>query len=58
MEAVGLMNYFPCVVIRSICDYSNTQKNNIWQGYAADGSICQGVYGGDTGNGIVVDANG
>lgn len=35
MEAAGLMDQFPCVVIRGICDYSDTHKNDIWQGYAA-----------------------
>uniref|UniRef100_A0A8H7NI08 NACHT domain-containing protein n=1 Tax=Bionectria ochroleuca TaxID=29856 RepID=A0A8H7NI08_BIOOC len=35
MEAAGLMNHFPCLVIRGICDYSDTHKNDIWQGYAA-----------------------
>lgn len=35
MEAAGLMNHFPCLVIRGICDYSDTHKNKIWQGYAA-----------------------
>ena len=35
MEAAGLMNDFPCVVIRGICDYSDTHKNDEWQGYAA-----------------------
>ncbi|KAK8245511.1 hypothetical protein IWZ00DRAFT_428803, partial [Phyllosticta capitalensis] len=35
MEAAGLMNHFPCLVIRGICDYSDTHKNNEWQGYAA-----------------------
>lgn len=35
MEAAGLMNHFPCLVIRSICDYSDTHKNKEWQGYAA-----------------------
>lgn len=29
MEAAGLMNDFPCVVIRGICDYSNSHKNNV-----------------------------
>ena len=27
MEAAGLMNHFPCLVIRGICDYSNSHKN-------------------------------
>lgn len=35
MEAAGLMNDFPCLVIRGICDYSDTHKNKEWQGYAA-----------------------
>lgn len=35
MEAAGLMNHFPCLVIRGICDYSDSHKNKIWQGYAA-----------------------
>ena len=35
MEAAGLMNIFPCLVIRGICNYSDTHKNKIWQGYAA-----------------------
>ncbi|KAL6803153.1 Pfs, NB-ARC and ankyrin domain protein [Trichoderma sp. SZMC 28013] len=35
MEAGGLMNQFPCLVIRGICDYSDSHKNKAWQGYAA-----------------------
>lgn len=35
MEAAGLVNHFPCLVIRGICDYSDTHKNKKWQGYAA-----------------------
>lgn len=35
MEAAGLMNNFPCLVIRGICDYSDSHKNKSWQGYAA-----------------------
>lgn len=35
MEAAGLMNDFPCLVVRGICDYSDTHKNKAWQGYAA-----------------------
>ncbi|KAI6080966.1 nucleoside phosphorylase domain-containing protein [Hypoxylon rubiginosum] len=34
-EAAGLMNHFPCLVIRGICGYSDTHKNMLWQGYAA-----------------------
>lgn len=35
MEAAGLMNDFPCLVIRGICDYSDTHKQKQWQPYAA-----------------------
>ncbi|TQV89987.1 nacht and ankyrin domain-containing protein [Cordyceps javanica] len=35
MEAAGLMNRFPCIVIRGICDYADSHKNKQWQGYAA-----------------------
>ncbi|UKZ83618.1 hypothetical protein TrVFT333_011427 [Trichoderma virens FT-333] len=35
MEAAGLMNNFPCIVIRGICDYADSQKNKDWQEYAA-----------------------
>ncbi|KAF5548839.1 ankyrin repeat L25 [Fusarium mexicanum] len=35
MEAAGLMNHFPCVIIRGICDYSDTHKNDDWQEYSA-----------------------
>ena len=35
MEAAGLMNNFPCVIIRGICDYSDSHKNKQWQGFAA-----------------------
>ena len=35
MEAAGLMDRFACVVIRGICDYSDTHKNIDWQWYAA-----------------------
>jgi hypothetical protein len=35
MEAAGLMDNFPCLVIRGICDYSDTHKNKNWQPYAA-----------------------
>ncbi|KAI5247735.1 hypothetical protein E4T43_01668 [Aureobasidium subglaciale] len=35
MEASGLMNGFPCLVIRGICDYADSHKNDRWQNYAA-----------------------
>lgn len=35
MEAAGLMNSFPCLVIRGICDYADSHKKKRWQPYAA-----------------------
>jgi ankyrin repeat protein/nucleoside phosphorylase len=35
MEAAGLMNHFPCLVIRGVCDYADSHKNKQWQAYAA-----------------------
>ncbi|PLB44505.1 Pfs domain protein, partial [Aspergillus steynii IBT 23096] len=35
MEAAGLMNNFPCMVIRGICDYADSHKNKDWQRFAA-----------------------
>ncbi|GMF68663.1 unnamed protein product [Aspergillus oryzae] len=35
MEAAGLMDQLPSLVIRGICDYCDSHKNKSWQGYAA-----------------------
>jgi nucleoside phosphorylase len=35
MEAAGLVNHFPCLVVRGICDYADSHKSKEWQGYAA-----------------------
>ena len=35
MEAAGLTDGFPCVVIRGICDYADSHKNDEWHRYAA-----------------------
>ncbi|CVK85250.1 uncharacterized protein FPRN_06873 [Fusarium proliferatum] len=41
MEAAGLMNSFPCLVIRGICDYADSHKNKRWQPYAsAAAALC------------------
>ncbi|KAI9375064.1 purine and uridine phosphorylase [Aspergillus egyptiacus] len=34
-EAAGLMNHFPCLVIRGISDYADSHQSKNWQGYAA-----------------------
>ncbi|KAI0884774.1 ankyrin repeat-containing domain protein [Annulohypoxylon maeteangense] len=35
MEAAGLANTVPCLVIRGICDYADSHKNDDWHNYAA-----------------------
>jgi len=35
MEAAGLMDNFPCLVIRGVCDYADAYKNDVWHRYAA-----------------------
>jgi hypothetical protein len=35
MEAAGLMDQFPCLVIRGICDYADSHKNDRWHRYAS-----------------------
>ncbi|KAK4174654.1 putative ankyrin repeat protein [Triangularia setosa] len=35
MEAAGLMDSFPCLVVRGICDYSDSHKSKEWQRYGA-----------------------
>lgn len=35
MEAAGVLDILPCVVIRGVCDYADSHKNDHWQGYAA-----------------------
>lgn len=35
MEAAGVASDFPCLVIRGICDYADSHKNDDWHGYAA-----------------------
>jgi nucleoside phosphorylase len=35
IEAAGLMNSFPYLVMRGICNYADSHKNRQWQPYAA-----------------------
>ncbi|KAF3920388.1 hypothetical protein ABW20_dc0102852 [Dactylellina cionopaga] len=35
MEAAGLWDYLPCIVIKGVADYADSHKNKKWQGYAA-----------------------
>ncbi|CAI6085103.1 unnamed protein product [Clonostachys chloroleuca] len=34
-EAAGVMDIIPCLVVRGICDYSDSHKNKQWQHYSA-----------------------
>lgn len=35
MEGAGAWDNVPCVVIKGVCDYADSHKNNDWQNYAA-----------------------
>ncbi|KAL4874693.1 hypothetical protein BJY04DRAFT_211860 [Aspergillus karnatakaensis] len=35
MEAAGVVNLLPCLVVRGICDYADSHKNKIFQPFAA-----------------------
>lgn len=35
MEGAGLWDECPCIVVKGICDYSDSHKNKIWQPFAA-----------------------
>ncbi|KAK7218965.1 hypothetical protein V2G26_006968 [Clonostachys chloroleuca] len=35
MEAAGLIDITQCLIIRGICDYTDSHKSKRWQGYAA-----------------------
>ena len=35
IEAAGIMDEIPCLVVRGICDYADTHKQDRWHYYAA-----------------------
>ncbi|KAL3452342.1 hypothetical protein BJX65DRAFT_303177 [Aspergillus insuetus] len=35
MEAAGVVNLLPCLVVRGICDYADSHKNKAFQPFAA-----------------------
>lgn len=35
MEAAGVWDALPCIVIKGVCDYADSHKNKRWQNYAA-----------------------
>ncbi|RSL41977.1 hypothetical protein CEP51_016530 [Fusarium floridanum] len=42
MEAAGIADQIPCLVIRGICDYADTHKNDDWHRYAAAAAAAYG----------------
>lgn len=35
IEAAGAWDTFPTVVVKGVCDYADSHKNKLWQGYSA-----------------------
>ncbi|KAK1599805.1 uncharacterized protein LY79DRAFT_575420 [Colletotrichum navitas] len=35
MEGAGIWDEFPCIVVKSVCDYADSHKNKTWQDFAA-----------------------
>ncbi|KAL2158270.1 hypothetical protein VTH06DRAFT_4591 [Thermothelomyces fergusii] len=35
MEAAGIWEHLPCLVVKGVCDYADSHKNKMWQNYAA-----------------------
>ncbi|KAL4875461.1 nucleoside phosphorylase domain-containing protein [Aspergillus karnatakaensis] len=40
MESAGVAGVFPCVVVKGVCDYADSHKNERWQDYAAGTAAC------------------
>jgi nucleoside phosphorylase len=40
MEASGVWDILPCLVIKGVCDYADSHKNKFWQHYAAATAAC------------------
>lgn len=39
-EAAGLMSTFPCIMIKGVCSYGDSHKNESWYPYAAGAAAC------------------
>ncbi|KAL6824649.1 nucleoside phosphorylase domain-containing protein [Trichoderma sp. SZMC 28015] len=35
MEGAGVWDEIPCVIVKGVCDYADSHKNDLWQRYAA-----------------------
>ena len=39
MEGAGTWEIVPTIVVKGVCDYANSHKNKLWQGYAAISAV-------------------
>ncbi|EGR44455.1 uncharacterized protein TRIREDRAFT_70377, partial [Trichoderma reesei QM6a] len=35
MEGAGIWDEVPCIIVKGVCDYADSHKNDLWQPYAA-----------------------
>ncbi|KAL7810685.1 nucleoside phosphorylase domain-containing protein [Trichoderma aethiopicum] len=35
MEGAGVWDEIPCIIVKGVCDYADSHKNDLWQPYAA-----------------------
>lgn len=35
MEAGGVWEDLPCIVVKGVCDYADSHQNKVWQNFAA-----------------------
>ncbi|EXJ71273.1 uncharacterized protein A1O5_05079 [Cladophialophora psammophila CBS 110553] len=40
MEGAGLIDHFPCLVIKGVADYADSHKNDVWHHYASATAAC------------------
>ncbi|KAL5340300.1 hypothetical protein BJX70DRAFT_123426 [Aspergillus crustosus] len=40
MEGAGVWDNLPCIIIKGVCNYADSYKNNTWQHYAAATAAC------------------
>jgi nucleoside phosphorylase len=40
MEAAGIWDEIPCIVVKGVCDYADSHKNKSWQAFASATAAC------------------
>lgn len=40
MEGAGVWDNLPCIIIKGVCDYTDSHKNKAWQNYASATAAC------------------